>query len=152
MVVWGCVFVAAQTIILLKRLDGEEQCGIPIIWWSEVWISIQSTLGFVGLLFIILALTSQREDVKAPVVGFSIILILSATVVWTTYGYILIGSADNNCGLVEEMSGWQSLMTTLLCIGSIPYLVLLLVLFVSIGKCIAGSCCKSREPGSSNEE
>ena len=101
-----------------------------MIWYSEVWLSIFTSIGFVGLVILVVALISAQVDLTAGFLGGGIMLMLLGMIVWTTYGYFLLGSADNNCASVPEMSGWQTLMIILVCIGSIPYLVLAIVILV----------------------
>lgn len=101
-------------------------------------------MAFAGALIIIVALISASEGATGGTLGFSIILMGAGVVGWTTYGYFLFGSEDNNCYYVPAMSGWRSLMITLLCIGSIPYLILAIVILVNICKGLS-SCCYEKE-------
>jgi hypothetical protein len=48
---------------------------------------------------------------------------------WTTYGYVLINSAENDCGANPETSKWYYLMIFLLVIGSITYLIFGMLIF-----------------------
>ena len=105
-VLFGPIFVVALTVIRPQRLEAGEQCGIPVIWWSEMWLTIFGFLGPVGLVIVIVALITKREDKTKTVAALLSVLTFFATIGWTTYGYFLIGSADNDCGLVEGMSGW----------------------------------------------
>ena len=125
-VLFGPMFVVALTVIRPQRLEAGEQCGIPVIWWSEMWLTIFGFLGPVGLVIVIVALITKREDKTKTVAALLSVLTFFATIGWTTYGYFLIGSADNDCGSVEGMFGWYALMITLLCIGSIPYCFILM--------------------------
>jgi hypothetical protein len=55
---------------------------------------------------------------------------------WTTYGYVLINSAENDCGVNPETSGWETLMIVLLVFGSIPYLYLGCAICIGVGVAI----------------
>ena len=63
-----------------------------MIWWSEVWLSIFSSLGFGGALVMIVALLSADEGTTAGTFGFINFIALTGMIGWTTYGYVLIGS------------------------------------------------------------
>ena len=91
MVFWGTVFAVVQVLMRPKLEDGEN-CGIPIIWYDYMWISIFSSMGFAGLLTILVGLISASETATAATWGASVMLILLGMIIWTTYGYFLIGS------------------------------------------------------------
>jgi hypothetical protein len=58
-----------------------------------VWVTIFGSLGFGGLLVIIVAFFSKSESVVSPLLGFCVIAALLGMVIWTTYGYFLFESA-----------------------------------------------------------
>ena len=102
---YGTILVLVRTLITPKRLEGED-CGIPIIWWNETWLTILGCVGFAGLLVVLVGLIFANFTATSATLGVSMALIIPTLLGWTIYGYILIFDPMNDCGLNPETSGW----------------------------------------------
>ena len=123
------------------RLEGES-CGIPIIWWSEVYLYIVSGLSLVGLLVTVTALASFNQKLTKSMLAFGMIVVCVVLVCWTCYGFSLFISEEDDCA--EKKPGWYGVMILLLILGFCP--------FIGFAYVNRPACCLGESDGSSKNE
>ena len=133
MIVFGSIGIATSMTLKQARLDGADKCGIPVVWWDEVFLSVMSCMSIVGILAITVALITAKSTPTGVTLGVGAALIWLFLVSWTIYGYTIIGSEENDCGMNPDTSGYQTLMIVLICFGSIPLVYLGCAICVGIG-------------------
>lgn len=103
------------------------------MWWNEVWLTALSVMGVIGFLNIFIGLIFDEKTACIATMATGVTLTWLFLIGWTTYGYVLIGKEENNCGMKIETSGQQTLMIVLLVFGSVPYCYLSLAILIGGG-------------------
>ena len=84
----------------------DEVCGIPVIWWSEIFIIIYLFQGILQINVIWMARTQFFELV--PLYQILVpVTIMFAISGWTIYGIVLFNSKKNDCDKNPITEPWD---------------------------------------------
>ena len=114
--------------------DSGAICGIPVIWWSEIWFLIALCTSDLMMISSLVAwcYKDPNKEFEANEIVFPFAFFTMTA--WTSYGFVLYTSDDNNCADLEETAPWLKLMIALLVFGCISFIVSFIFL---IGICVA---------------
>ena len=75
------------------------------MWYNEVWLTAICALAAIGFLNIFNALIFDNKTACIVIMAVGVSATWLFLIGWTTYGYVLIGKDENDCGLKVETAG-----------------------------------------------
>ena len=115
------IFYTIMFTIVVYIMEGyratDEKCGIPIVWWCEVFLAAYMGQGMMQIWIVVFAQFQATLPYMLAIQLGVPCLCLYFLMAWSIYGFSLNNSPLNNCNMVEVDQGWYSLMVFLLGIG-----------------------------------
>ena len=110
-------------IVLICELSrrGNKGCGIPVIFWIEIFFVIWLSKSTFGLNIIWILRTHYEYRIHFYIITW--LLFTAILVAWIIYGYVIYFSDDNDCQTHSDTSGWLIFMIILLFIGLFVILI-----------------------------
>lgn len=100
-------------------------CGIPVIFWIEIFFVIWLTKSTFGLNIIWILRTHYQYRIHFYIITW--LIFTAILVAWIIYGYVIYFSDDNDCQN-SDVNGWLIFMIILLFIGLFVILVFTLAI------------------------
>uniref|UniRef100_A0A7S3FZK8 RING-type domain-containing protein n=1 Tax=Strombidium rassoulzadegani TaxID=1082188 RepID=A0A7S3FZK8_9SPIT len=125
-------FIVSITILLILLLvleyfrNNGNQCGIPLLFWLEIFFVIALSRSIFNLN--IIWIVRYRYNWRIPFYIGSFLFFTALLVAWIIYGYVLYFSPDNDCQSHSDTTFWLVVMILILFVGLFIMLVFFIIL------------------------